>query len=141
MKSYFVLGVLLTVPLVACSEGEKFVGNNPHPITSPEWTRYMNCQLVSDFAKEYSGDKVMHEMASMEEKRERGLSILGKRSIIDEQTVQSLTAKKALETSIAMQKQPEKAFQATWEYCMTFSTKQHYYFDANLEDIPSLDAP
>ncbi len=137
--------LLITLPLLLSLQpavaSEKYVGANPHMIATPEWQRYMQCEVAADFSATFANDVVMHEAAGIEAKRQRGLAVRGMKSTIDLQTVESLTTKKSLEAAIANEKNPDKAFQLTWEYCMSFSLKQHYYFDAELPDIPGMENP
>lgn len=120
---------------------EKYSGDNPHALGTPEWQRYYNCVTVAEFAREFANDEVMHEAKSKEKKMKLGEMVMGQYDESAGESVETLLAKKGVELGVSFEKQPEKAFQAAWQYCMNFSLKEHYYYDTPVKDVAALELP
>ncbi|WMS87234.1 hypothetical protein [Pleionea litopenaei] len=131
-------GVLLAGTSIA---KEKYVGENPHTLGTAEWQRYHNCMTVAGFAREFADDKVMQGVYSRDDKVKLGEIVMGEYDSSDGESVETLLAKKGVELGVNFEKQPEKAFQEAWQYCMKFTLKEHYYYDVPLKDVPSLTTP
>lgn len=128
----------LIISSAACLATETYQEENPHAIASPEWERYENCRAAAALTQT-SAESIVHLKGySVEQKKQSIIDTMGREPII-ENSVSSLLDQKHIEFALQHEGNGKKAFDASWQYCMDFSLKEHYYKDDLLSDVPDLD--
>ncbi len=128
--------------VTACSDGNSLepFGDNPHPIASPKWQRFENCKESATLTETYANDVANFKGKSGANKKDAIIATMGREPFYEE-SVGDLLVQHQIKIALKNEGNGKAAFDEMWNYCMSFSVKQHYYKDDLINEVKSLDEP